>query len=394
MFSNKEDFSERNICTHFGEDLIGDYNAISPPIVQTSNFSFDTYEDFLEICKDEKNSYMYTRGTNPTTEILEKRLAMLENGEKCKVFSSGMGAITATLLSLLEKDDHILTLNTIYGQATTFLSSLNKFGIDYSTVRVDTIKDVEKAITDKTKIIYLESPSSRHMELLDLEAITELARVKGIITIADNTWATPIYQKPLNHGIDIVVHSCSKYIGGNSDVVAGAVISTTEIVDKIFEYGHQNLGATNSPFNSWLLIRALRTLPMRVEHHNNSVKKVIDYLLEDPRIKAVYHPYCGSDSQKLLAKKYLKGYTSLLSFEMEEDNYEKLKSFVNNLKVFKIGVSWGGYESLILPAFKGNNAETLKNRGLSKMHVRLYLGIEDTDTLIRDLKGTLDKIYY
>lgn len=394
MFSNKNNFSDNNICTHFGEDSIKNYNAIAPEIVQTSNFSFDTYENFLEVCKDEKNSYMYTRGTNPTTEILEKKLAMLENGEKCKVFSSGMGAITATLLSLLEKDDHILTLNTIYGQATTFLGSLSKFGIDYSTVRVDSIKDVEEAITDKTKIIYFESPSSRHMELLDLEAISKLAKSKNIITIVDNTWATPIYQKPLNHGIDIVVHSCSKYIGGSSDVVAGAVISKTETVNKIFEYGHQNLGATNSPFNSWLLIRSLRTLPMRVEYHNNSVKKVIDYMLKEKRIKAVYHPYCGSDKQKLLAQKYLKGYTSLLSFEMEEDNYEKLKSFVNNLKIFKIGFSWGGHESLILPAFKGNNEEILKKRGLSKMHVRLYLGIEDPNTIITDLKDALDKVYY
>lgn len=384
---------EMNICTHFGEDQIGNYSPVAPPIVQTSTFRFKSYEDFLKICDDEKNSYMYTRGTNPTTELLEKRLAQLEGGERCKVFSSGMAAISATLLSILEQGDHILTLNIVYGQATSFINSLSKYGIEHTNTFVDTKEDIENNIKENTKIIYLESPSSQFMTLLDLEAISEIAKSRNIITVIDNTWSTPICQKPLRHGIDISIHSCSKYIGGNSDVVSGAVISTNEIIEKIFEFGHQNLGATNSPFNSWLLLRGLRTLPMRLKHQEQSVRKVIDFLQQDDRIEVVHHPLCAGSQQQELANKYLTGYTSLLSFVIKEDDFDKLVKFVNSLRLFQIGVSWGGYESLALPAYKGNNDEQLKNRRMSKMHVRLYVGIEDSESLIQDLKQALDSVY-
>lgn len=382
-----------NICTYMEEKIFEKYNPIAPPIVQTSNFSFKTYDDFLEICKDEKNNYMYTRGSNPTTKILENKLVKLENGERCKVFSSGMGAISATLLSLLSSGDHVLTLNTTYGQATSFIASLKKFGITFSNVRVKNLEDVKNGIKENTKIIYMESPSSQFMELLDLEGIVKLAKEKNILTIIDNTWATPVFQKPLNYGVNIVIHSCSKYISGTSDVVAGAVISNNSILEKIFDYGHQNLGATNSPFNSWLLIKSLRTLPIRMKYHNDSVKKVIDYLKNDLRIKKIYHPYAADEQQKKLAEKYLKGYGSLLSFELIDTDFDKIKKFVDSLKVFKIGVSWGGYESLMLPAFKGNNEENLKKRGMSKSHIRLYIGLEDTETLIEDIKQALDIAY-
>ncbi|MCC0648163.1 aminotransferase class I/II-fold pyridoxal phosphate-dependent enzyme [Clostridioides sp. ZZV15-6598] len=382
-----------NICTHFGENEIGSYKPITPPIVQTSTFSFDSYEQFLDICNDEKNSYMYTRGTNPTTQLLEKRLAQLEGGEGCKVFSSGMAAISSTLLTLLQNGDHVISLNIIYGQATTFMNSLSKYGIEHTNVFVKSMEDIEDNIQENTKIIYMESPSSQLMELLDLEAITKIAKEKNIITVIDNTWATPIFQKPIKHGVDVVIHSCSKYIGGNSDVVSGAVISTNKIIDEIFDFAHQNLGAVNSPFNSWLLLRGLRTLPMRLNYQQQSVKKVINFLQQDDRIEIVNHPFCGNKRQKELANKYLLGYASLLSFVIKENDFDKLKKFVNSLKLFQIGVSWGGYESLVLPAFKGINQEQLEKRKMSKMHVRLYVGIEDADSLIEDLKQALDSIY-
>lgn len=384
---------EIDICMFKGEEIEKEFHSISPQIVQTSNFSFKTYDDFLKICVDEKNNYMYTRGSNPTTKILENKLAKLENGESCKVFSSGMGAITATLFTLLKSGDHILTLNTIYGQATTFMKYLDKYGVEYSNVRVDENTNIEREIKENTKIIYMESPSSQHMELLDLKKVVKIAKARGILTVIDNTWATSLFQKPLDYGVDLVIHSCSKYIGGSSDVVAGAVIGNRELVDEIFEHGHQNLGATNSPLNSWLLIRSLRTLPVRLNYLSESVKKVIDFLEKDERIKKVYHPYAAKGYQKELTEKYLKGYGSLLSFEILDEDFDKLKKFVDSLKVFKIGVSWGGYESLILPAFKGNNEENLKQRGMSKTHIRLYVGLEATETLIKDLKDSLDLVY-
>lgn len=386
-------YNTENICTHFAEDKNLNYTPVSPAIIQSSNFIFDTYEDFLKICDDEKNNYMYTRGTNPTTEILEKKLAKLENGEKCKVFSSGMGAISATILALLKSNDHILTLNIIYGQTISFINELSKFNIEHNNIFVNSIEDIKNNIKNNTKIIYMESPCSQTMKLLDIEKIAKLAKEKNILTIIDNTWSTPIFQKPINYGIDIVIHSCSKYIGGNSDVVAGAVISKTEIINKIFGFSHQNLGAVNSPFDSWLLIRSLRTLPIRLQQHNKNIKKIINFLKKDSRIKEIYHPYAFKDEQKTLSDKYLKGYTSLLSFNLKDDNFNKLKIFVNNLKIIQIGVSWGGYESLILPAYKLNNDEQLKQRNLSKTHIRLYIGLENTESLINDLKQALDIAY-
>ena len=384
---------DANITTHFGEDEIGDYKPMTPPIVQTSSFKFDTYEDFLNITDDEKSSYMYTRGTNPTTELLEKRLAKLDGGEKCKVFASGMAAISSTLLTLLESGDHILSLNIIYGQATSFMNSLCKYNITHTNVHVDNMDSILDNIQENTKIIYIESPSSQLFELLDLEAIVEIAKARNILTVIDNTWATGILQKPLHHGVDVVVHSLSKYVGGNSDVVAGAVVASAKIVDDIFEFAHQNLGAVNSPFNSWLLLRGLRTLPMRLDYQGNAVKKVIDFLESDDRIEKVNHPYVGNAEQQALAAKYLSGYSSLLSFVVKEDDFEKLKQFVDSLEIFQIGVSWGGYESLVLPAYKGINDEQLKQRRMSKMHVRLYVGIEDADSLVADLKQALDSVY-
>ena len=382
-----------NICSAINEEMENNFHSISPVIAQTSNFSFKNYDDFLKACEDEKNSYMYTRGSNPTTKMLEKKIAQLEKGERCKVFSSGMGAISSTLFSLVKKGEHILVLNTIYGQALTFIKYLEKFGVSYSNIKIDEFTDIKNFIKENTKLIYMESPSSQHMELLDIEKITKIAKDKKILTVIDNTWATPIFQKPLEYGVDIVIHSCSKYIGGNSDVVAGAVISKDEIIQNIFEYGHQCLGATNAPFNSWLLIRSLRTLPMRMNFHSESVKRIIDFLDSDNRIKKVYHPYSKNEYQNKLAKKYLKGYGSLLAFELCDETFENIKTFVNTLKCFKIGVSWGGHESLILPAFKGNNSESLIQRGISKSHIRIYIGLEATESLIQDLKNALDKAF-
>lgn len=305
-----------------------------------------------------------------------------------------MGAISATIISLLKHGDHILTINTIYGQAMNCIEYLRKFGIEHTNIKIhDDADNIKNAIKQNTKIIYMESPSSQHMELLDLEKISNIAKEKDIITIIDNTWSTPIFQKPLNYGIDIVIHSCSKYISGTSDVIAGAVISNSNIIEQIFEHGHQNLGATNSPFNSWLLIKSLRTLPIRMKYHNDSVIKIIDYLKSNDKIKTIYHPYISSNNQKKLSEKYLKGFGSLLSFEFADDNFSNIKKFVNSLEIFRIGVSWGGYESLILPAFKGNNEESLKNRGISKSHIRMYIGLENPNTLIEDIEQALIKVY-
>lgn len=382
-----------NICCEVEKESVQKYHTMAPEIVQTSSFHFPTVEEFIACADDEKNNYVYTRGTNPTTEILEQKLARLEGGEKCKVFSSGMGAIAATMFTLLEQGDHLVMVNTIYGEALTLVKYMEKFGIELTKIDVSSTTEIAGAIKENTKMIYFESPSSQKFELLDLEKIAAMAKKKQIYTVIDSTWASPLFQHPLFHGIDLVIHSCSKYIGGHSDIVAGAVIGNEVLVDNIFEKGHQSLGATNSPFNSWLAIRGLRTLAVRMQHQNQAIRQVLDSLLEDSRIAKIFHPYCGSAAQKDLADQYLTGYGSLFAIDLADEDFGKLKKFLNALEVVTIGVSWGGFESLALPAFKGNNLAALEKRGLSPAHVRLYVGLEEPMSIIEDIQQALDVAY-
>ena len=242
-------------------------------------------------------------------------------------------------------------------------------------------------------MIYFESPSTQKFQLLDIEWISNYAKKRGIKTVIDGTWSSPLFHKPLNYGVDIVIHSLSKYIGGHSDIVGGVVTGEKKLVDTIFEHGHQSLGATISPFTSWLAIRGLRTLPVRMNHLDQSIRVVLNALSKDPRINQVYHPYLGDEDQQKLAQKYLSGFGSLFSINRVDDDFEKLTKFVNSLNVVSLGVSWGGFESLILPAFKGNNIEKLKERGLKTSHMRMYLGLENPQTIIADIQQALDHAY-
>lgn len=384
--------SDDNICSEVDKSP-RKFIPMAPEIVQTSSFYYNTYDEFLAISDDEKNNFVYTRGTNPTTLNLEETLAELEHAEKCKVFASGMGAISATIFSLLNQGDHILMINTVYGEAVGFARDLARFGVETERVDVEKTIDIKKHIKPNTRMIYFESPSSQKFQLLDLEEVTRLAKEVDAYTVIDATWASPINQHPLDYGIDIVIHSLSKYVGGHSDVVGGCVLGTTELVDLIFERGHQALGAVNSPFDSWLSLRGLRTLPVRMKHFNEAIQIVIDGIKDDGRINRIYHPYVADAAQQELVKKYLKGYGSLFSFDLVDLDFDKLKVFVNSLEVISIGVSWGGFESLVLPAYKGNNLEKLNERGLLATHIRMFVGLEDPETIVADIKQALTKAY-
>lgn len=384
---------DEDTCSEVRKNCNDQYVPMSPEITMTSSFYYDKYDDFLDVSVDEKNNYVYTRGTNPTTEILEQKLAMLDHGEKCKVFASGMGAISATLFTLLSAGDHLLMINTIYGEAVAFAKYLEKFGIEVERIDVEDTADIFDLIKENTKLIYFESPSTQKFKLLDIEKLTRFTQERQIKTIIDATWASPLFQKPLDHGLDIVIHSLSKYIGGHSDIVGGAVIGNQSLVNEIFEYGHQSLGATISPFNSWLAIRGLRTLPVRMNQLDQSIRYILDQLINDPRINQIFHPYLGTQQQKELADKYLTGYGSLFSMDMVDDDFDKLKIFVDSLKVVSLAVSWGGFESLVLPAFKGDNHAELAERGLKSSHMRFYIGLENPQTLVDDIKQALDSAY-
>ncbi len=389
---DEKNMKDGTICQHFFEDNRNYYGAVTPPIVQTSLFTFETYDDFIKASNKERENYLYRRGVNPTTEILEKKLAKLECGERAKVFSSGMAAISATLFTLLSAGDHILLVNNVYGPATIFCNTLAKFQVECTNVYVEKAEEIEQHIKKNTKVVYYESPSTQVMYMLDIEKIAEIAHKNKSLVVTDNTWSTPIFQKPIKHGVDIVIHACTKYIGGHSDVSGGVVVSTNEIVDTIFEVGHQFLGGSISPFESWLLIRGLRTLEARLLHQMKTTEKVVTMLKEHKAVKYINHPLCFTGLQKELSEKYLSGYTSLLSIELVSGEFEKIKAVVDSCKIFQIGVSWGGFESLILPQNHGDNLEYLEKANIPKGLVRLYIGMEDVDDLIIDLKEALDKM--
>ncbi len=386
-----------NICMHFAEDSREYFGAVTPPIVQTSLFAHPELSDFADKLRHEREHYIYSRGNNPTVNILEKKLAALEKGEACKCFASGMGAISATLHTLLKAGDHILFVNNVYGPALSYAKVLEKLNISHSVVFVNEASEIEAYLRDNTVLIYFESPSTHNMDILDLRHIAAIAKRHHILSVIDNTWATPLFQKPLTFGIDIVIHSCTKYIGGHSDVIAGAVISSHVWVDKIFEIGHQFNGAALSPFNAWLLIRGLRTLPIRMQQHHVSMLQIYDFLSQHPKVAKINHPLAYSANRQVLASQQLRGLSSLFSIELAiplaldaDAGYACLVKFCNALQYFQIGVSWGGFESLVIVPNNHHNGDALKALQLSPYLVRLYIGLEAPQCLIDDLRQALD----
>ncbi len=377
-------YTDEEICTQLGESFSDHHGAVSPPVYQTSLFAFESFEAFTEAQKREREHYVYTRGVNPTTEILENKLALLERGEKCKCFASGMGAISSIFLSLLQSGDHVLFVNNIYGPTIQLLDHLKRFYIDHSTVG-NSLEEIEQAIKPTTKLIYVESPGTMLMKVVDLQQVARIAKKNEIITAIDNTWSTPIFQKPLLHGFDLSVHSLTKYIGGHSDVVGGAVIGNEELIDTISKFGFQLNGAVLSPHDAALIIRGLRTLPIRLRQHQQHCLKVIDYLKGKEEIKSIHHPSLHSFENRFIDKQ-MKGFSGLLSFELKDAGFEQVARFIDHLSVFKIGVSWGGFESLVNAPVKKGNEEELIKQGLSPGLVRLSIGLEGAELLIQDLE--------
>ncbi|MCC8109148.1 MAG: aminotransferase class I/II-fold pyridoxal phosphate-dependent enzyme [Planctomycetes bacterium] len=383
-------WSDATICEHAFENNAEYFNAVAPPIIQTTLFTFPSHADYVRAAAFENDYHIYTRGLNPTTEILGKKMAALERGERAKAFSSGMGAISAVLSSLLQSGDHVLLVNNVYGPTAAYCRALAKFGIETDTVFADEAGQVEAALKGNTKIICYESPSTQMMHMLDVDQIAAIARKHGVLTMTDNTWATPLYQKPLTRGIDISVHSCTKYIGGHSDTVGGVVISSADIIDRVFTFGHQFHGACLGPMEAWLLIRGLRTLQARLALQQTATRAVVAMLEAHPKVRAVHHPFSFTGDQKRLAEKYLTGYTSLLSFELDTRDPALVSKVVDACRLFRIGVSWGGHESLILPQYNGKNLDQLRASHIPPELIRVYVGLESADDLVPDLEAARD----
>ncbi|HJO94308.1 MAG TPA: aminotransferase class I/II-fold pyridoxal phosphate-dependent enzyme [Victivallales bacterium] len=386
------------IITHYGEDRTEHVGAVVPPIYQNSLFTFPDWEAIDKAFDDPVSNCIYTRGKNPTVSLAEEKLAKIAGGEKAKLFSSGMGAITSAIMHYIKSGDHVITLNNIYGPASNFFNSYlsKKFNVEITYISGTKIEEFEQSIRENTKLIYIESPATAVFSLQDITAVAELAKKNNINTIIDNTWATPVFQKPIEMGIDLEVHSCSKYIGGHSDIVAGVVIGKEKDIDEIFLGEHALFGAKLAPFEAWLITRSLRTLPIRMLKHQENAARVVAFLKSHKKIKSVLYPGLSDFPQYELGKKQMTGYTGLMGFEIASENLQEIKNFFNALDIFKIGVSWGGHESLIFaPAIgylKELPPEQFKNMGISLGTMRISVGLENADDLIDDLENALRQI--
>lgn len=381
--------SDKEICLL---DESNPYQAATPPIIQSALFTFKCFEDYRNhrLKKHKQPYYYYTRGNNPTTNILEDKLARLERGEACRVFSSGMGAVSAALISHLKAGDHILFVNTIYVPTMGYAAFLERFNISYTYIKHTDILSIKDKLQPNTRMIYVESPGSVDLQVVDLHAVAKLGKELNILTIIDNTYSTPLFQKPLELGIDISIHSCSKYIGGHADVMAGAVITSHKLMYNIEEYGFKLHGAVPSPHDAYLLLRGLRTMPARLEAIQEPTAKVVDFLANHRRVIKVNHPLAYNEADKKIFMAQANGYTSLLSIELDVGNYADLAEFVNKLKHFHIGVSWGGYENLVLTPNIAGEFNEIKALGDKPNLVRFALGLFDAESIIADISQALD----
>ncbi len=375
------------ILNHLGEERENYFNAMTPPVIQTSNFVFRTFEEFEKAIQNEHETSVYTRGLNPTIAILAKKIAALEEMEDCLVTASGMAAISTAVLSCVEKNSHIICVQHPYSWTNKLFNYfLEKFGIKTTFVDGTDAKKIFEATIPETKLIYLESPNTFTFELQDIEAISQFAKSKNIITILDNSYSSPLSQKPSHFGIDIVVHSATKYLNGHSDVVAGVICSSKKMIFKMFKNEFLTLGGIISPMNAWLMLRGLRTLPLRMKHSAESAEKIVHFLQNHPKIEKIYYPFLPTNPQFALAKKQMTFNSGLFSVLLRTNSLEKVKNFCNSLRYFLLAVSWGGYESLIFPAGISHCDFLPQNL------IRFYIGLEETDVLISDLEKALEKV--
>lgn len=382
-----------HILNELGEEREHYFNAIAAPIIQTSNFAFRRVADFKKALDDEMGGYLYSRGLNPTVEILRKKLAALDGAEDCLVFNSGAAAIFAAVLANVKSGDHIVSVNKPYTWAQRMFDVvLPRFNISTTYVDARETSNVENAIRPNTSIIYLESPNSWDFALQDLEAIAAIAKNKGIITICDNSYCTPLYQQPIALGIDIAMQTATKYIGGHSDTLGGVLTGSRAMMKKIFDSEYLNIGSGIQPFNAWLLIRGLRTLPARLDRITRTTQNLVDYLKRHPRVEEVIFPLDPGFPQYDLARKQMKGACGLVTIVMKTESVQGVVTFCESLRHILMAVSWGGHESLAIPKCVSLDPASYDAANREHRMVRLYFGLEEPDYLIADLDQAFAKV--
>src|SRR5690348_6068474 len=385
------------ILTHLGEERDRYFNAVAPPVIQTSIFCFDNVADMRARMRDEYAEHCYTRGNNPTVEILRQKLAALEGAEDCLVFSSGAAAISAAMVASVAAGDHVVCVHKPYSWTHKLLTqALSHFGVRCSFVDGSDVANIEAALEPATRLIVLESPNSLTFELQDLAAVARLAGERGIRTLCDNSYASPLNQSPIALGVDLVAHSATKYLNGHSDVVAGALCGPRATLKEVFKGPFMTFGAVPSPHDAWLMLRGLRTLRLRVERSGRSAMQVARWLEAHPKVERVWYPHLPSHPQHELAKRQMCLSGGLLSFAPRCEDTAAVERFCDALKRFLLSVSWGGYESLVCPSAAFHPPSTkvaAATPGMPPPHlVRLSIGLEEPDVLIADLEQALEKV--
>lgn len=381
------------IINELGEDREQYYNAIAPPIMQASNFAFDTVDALAKAFEDEMGGYLYSRGLNPTVDILRKKLAALDEAEDCLVFNNGAAAIFAGVLANVKAGDHLVSVRKPYTWAQKMFDTiLPRFGVSCTYVEGETLESWQQATQANTRFYYLESPNSWDFRLQPIAAVAAFARSRGIVTLIDNSYCTPLYQPVIPLGIDLAMQTATKYISGHSDTLGGVLSGSKAMIRKIFDSEYLNIGSGIQPFNAWLLLRGLRTLPSRLERIFQSTQIVLDGLREMPRIESILFPFDPSFPQYALAKQQMKGAGGLMTLILKAKSRDEIVRFAESLQHILMAVSWGGHESLIIPKCAGIPVADFDASNPEHRMVRLYVGLEDPHYLLNDIRQALAKM--
>jgi methionine-gamma-lyase len=394
------DFQPENVKfdtveVHAGEPR-DTYGSLIPPIYQTSTFYFASTDDAVEACGDYAESFAYSRITNPSLDYMEQKLAALEHGKGAVSYASGMGAVAGALFAALKCGDHVIFTKAKYSGTEDITSDwLPRFGIEHDSFQADHLEELEPLIKPNTKVIYVETPANPTMVLVDLEEVAKIAHRHGAKVFVDNTFATPYNTNPLDLGVDVVIHSLTKYIGGHGDLLGGAVISNdTEFLRQCRLGTLMHFGAVMAPFTAFLVCRGMKTLGVRMRQHNENALKIARWLEADPRIETVRYPFLESNPQYDIAKKQMRGGGGMISFDVK-GGLEAGKKFINSLKLCTLAVSLGDTETLVEQAAAMTHTmipkEVREAAGITDGMIRMSVGLEDPDDIIADLDQALSR---
>jgi len=384
------DFDLSYILNHLGENREDYLNSVAPPIFQTAMFASPTVEAMRSMIQNEQNQPFYTRGNNPTVNILREKMAALEGTEDALMFASGCAAIAAAVMANVQAGDHIVSVQKPYSWTKKLLSTfLPRFGVSVTYIDGTDAANYEKAIQPNTKVLFLESPNSWTFEQQDLTLVGKIAKAHGLVSIIDNSYASPIFQQPAKYGIDIMTHSATKYIAGHSDAVAGALCASKKMISKIFAGEFMTIGGVISPFNAWLLLRGLRTLEVRLERISATTAKVVDYLAQHPKIEKIWYPFHVQNPQYDLAQKQMKQGAGMFTIAIKANDVAEVEQVCNALKRFLLAVSWGAYESLAFPAAALYGSPHYPTPDLAWNMVRICIGLETPEVLVADFEQAL-----